>query len=177
MREHHVVLTTLLLAAFPVLADNESGPPHWSEVVGAATVIDGDSLYIGDTEVRLYGVDAFEFEQTCAGEPCGAAAAQSLADIAGRHPVRCVGIAGDSCGRLIAVCRTRGRDLGREQILAGLALADRSMTDDYVTEEAEARAAVAGTWATDFATPWDFRATLATDLDRGCAISRLESIP
>jgi endonuclease YncB( thermonuclease family) len=32
---------------------------------GYARSIDGDSLYVGETEVRLFGIDAPEWSQTC----------------------------------------------------------------------------------------------------------------
>jgi len=46
---------------------------------GLGRAKDGDSLMVGETEVRLFGVDAPEFDQTCtrAGQSwaCGAVAA------------------------------------------------------------------------------------------------------
>jgi len=32
---------------------------------GTARPIDGDSLYVGNTEVRLFGIDAPEYHQVC----------------------------------------------------------------------------------------------------------------
>jgi hypothetical protein len=37
-------------------------------ISGAVRVIDGDSLPVGSTEVRLFGVDAFEGRQVCVRE-------------------------------------------------------------------------------------------------------------
>jgi endonuclease YncB( thermonuclease family) len=34
-------------------------------VSGIARAKDGDSMMVGETEVRLFGVDAPEFDQTC----------------------------------------------------------------------------------------------------------------
>jgi hypothetical protein len=42
-------------------------------------------------------------------------------------------------------------------VLAGLALAYRQFGDDYVDEEAQARAARRGVWAGTFTPPWDWR--------------------
>src|SRR5438876_2373798 len=41
------------------------------DIVGPAQVIDGDSIRVAGIEIRLYGIDAPEFRQTCmrAGHP------------------------------------------------------------------------------------------------------------
>lgn len=138
------------LAIHGAAADNDSGPPHLGEVVGSATVIDGDSLYVDDAEVRLFGIDAFEFGQSCGDLACGHMAAELVALLSARAPVRCVGVASDTCGRLVAVCRSRQQDFGRVLVERGLALADRTMSADYVAAEEGARAAGAGAWAESF---------------------------
>ena len=38
------------------------------EVSGPARIIDGDTLVIGETTIRLHGIDAAETGQRCAGE-------------------------------------------------------------------------------------------------------------
>jgi hypothetical protein len=42
-------------------------------------------------------------------------------------------------------------------VRAGLALAYLQYGDDYVTEEADARAAHRGLWGSEFTPPWDWR--------------------
>ena len=39
--------------------------PEQTILSGYARVIDGDSLIVNDTEIRLQGIDALELEQTC----------------------------------------------------------------------------------------------------------------
>src|ERR1700723_1131786 len=69
-------------------------------LAGQASVIDGDTLEIHGTRVRLWGIDAPESRQLCRGEDslqyrCGAKAANDLdAFIAGR-PVNCLPISLD----------------------------------------------------------------------------------
>ena len=50
-------------------------------VYGTGHAKDGDSLMVGDTEVRLFGIDAPEWDQSCQKNgtdwSCGAAAADS----------------------------------------------------------------------------------------------------
>jgi len=47
------------------------------------------SLLIGNTEVRLFGVDAFELAQCCGPLPCGGFAGRALYRLAGLKDVRC----------------------------------------------------------------------------------------
>jgi len=55
------------------------------------------------------------------------------------------------------VCSNGAVDLGAEMASAGLALAYRQYTNDYVDEEAAARAARRGLWSGTFTEPWDWR--------------------
>jgi endonuclease YncB( thermonuclease family) len=54
-----VVATALLLAA-PAMATNE--------FVGLASVVDGDTIDIHGTRIRLWGIDAPESDQLCRGD-------------------------------------------------------------------------------------------------------------
>jgi endonuclease YncB( thermonuclease family) len=129
--------------------------------LGPATVIDGDSLEIGTTSIRLYGVDAPEATQTCGEDAatwnCGRAATEKLRELVGARRISCRKIDTDSYGRTVAVCRNGAVDLSAEMAAAGLALAYRRFSDDYVDEEARARAARRGIWASTFTAPWDWR--------------------
>ena len=77
------LLAALMLAGMSAaLADDD--------LTGQASVIDGDTLEIHGTRIRLWGIDAPESSQLCRGEDslqyrCGAQAANDLdAYIAGR---------------------------------------------------------------------------------------------
>jgi endonuclease YncB( thermonuclease family) len=136
-------------------------PPRGETISGAVRVVDGDSLDVGDTEVRLFGVDAFEGRQVCVrdGSPwrCGEAAANELRKLTAGATITCDKRDTDSYGRTVAVCTNGTVDLGAELARAGLALAYRQFSDDYVDEESEAKAAQRGAWAGDFTPPWDAR--------------------
>ena len=71
-----------LVAAALVIALVSTYAPWRETISGDVRVIDGDSLRVGTTEVRLFGVDAFEGRQVCVrdGSPwrCGEAAADEL---------------------------------------------------------------------------------------------------
>ena len=51
------------ICALAVLA--LASPVSAQDIIGTATVIDGDTLRIGATTIRLYGIDAPEKRQTC----------------------------------------------------------------------------------------------------------------
>jgi len=94
------------------------------DFVGQASVIDGDTLEIHGTRIRLWGVDAPESSQLCRGADsnlyrCGASAANDL-DIA-RRPVNCTPISEDQYGRSVATCSGGGTDLGEWLVRNGLA--------------------------------------------------------
>ncbi len=40
--------------------------PAFANVTGNARVVDGDTIHIGKTKIRLHGIDALEMKQTCA---------------------------------------------------------------------------------------------------------------
>lgn len=130
-------------------------------ISGSARVIDGDSLEIGATSIRLHAVDAPEGRQSCtrngAAWRCGAAAADKLKQLVGTHTIVCTKTDIDMYGRTVARCSNGTVDLGAEMVLAGLALAYRQYGNDYVNEESQAQAARIGVWAGEFTPPWDWR--------------------
>ena len=51
------ILVLMLLAATPVLAEEK-------QIVGVASVIDGDTVEIHGQRIRLFGIDALIFERS-----------------------------------------------------------------------------------------------------------------
>ena len=79
------------------------------QIVGVASVIDGDTIEIHGQRIRLFGIDAPESSQLCArptGERwrCGQQASFALADRIGRATVSCQPHDLDRYGRIVAVC-------------------------------------------------------------------------
>jgi endonuclease YncB( thermonuclease family) len=132
-------------------------------VASAGEIYDGDSLEVQGQRARLYGIDAFELQQTCldaSGQPwrCGIAAKAALAERVQGHALQCVVLEEDQDGSYVARCLAEdGTDLSAYMVKAGLALADRERSDDYLAEEAEARRRSAGAWEGDFMLPWQWR--------------------
>jgi endonuclease YncB( thermonuclease family) len=87
------------------------------ELTGQASVIDGDTLEIHGSRIRLWGIDAPESAQLCRGEDsqqyrCGARAANELDGFIASSVVRCLPINLDRYGRTVATCSVGGADLG-----------------------------------------------------------------
>ncbi len=132
-------------------------------IEGPAEVIDGDSLKVAGSEIRLFGVDAPELTQSCYSNeveiPCGAMAKDVLAGLIGGAVLTCQKRGTDPFGRIVATCQTSGLDVGDALVRSGWAFAFRRYGDDYVLAEMRARAAGAGVWQWDFRTPEDYRAS------------------
>ena len=124
---------------------------------GAAFVVDGDPLALGGRRIRLVGIDAPEYGETCrrAGSAyaCGRLARQALVEAIAGRPVSCSGNRVDRYGRLLGDCRAGEADLNRAQVAAGWAVA----YGDFEAEERAARAAGLGLWAGEFEWPQDWR--------------------
>jgi endonuclease YncB( thermonuclease family) len=131
-------------------------------IIGVASVIDGDTLEVRGTRIRLQGIDAPESSQRCirlSGQEwrCGQQAALALSDRIGRRSVSCAERDIDRYGRTIAVCSQDGVDLNAWLVQEGWAVAYRQYSRDYVGEEADARRAGRNIWSGSFVMPWDWR--------------------
>ena len=78
-------------------------------IVGAAKVVDGDTLAIGPLRIRLNGIDAPEMGQTCKrGDgrnwDCANAAALRLERLVGEGEITCIALDRDAYGRIVARC-------------------------------------------------------------------------
>ena len=132
-----------------------------AELTGIPKITDGDTIRIGNTRIRLHGVDAPEATQTCTADGkewrCGWEATNALANIVGRHWVTCSKYDMDRYGRIVAVCRAGPIDLNAWMVGNGWAVAYRRYSKDYVRDEQEAKAARKGMWRGEFMMPWDYR--------------------
>jgi endonuclease YncB( thermonuclease family) len=87
-----------------------------ADLSGIPRIVDGDTLAIGATKVRLEGIDAPETDQVClnangARWACGIDARDQLvAHVAGRE-IRCSSNGTDAYQRLLATCYLAHEDL------------------------------------------------------------------
>ncbi len=139
-----------------------SAPAAAQTLNGPASVSDGDSLSVSGIRVRLFGVDAPELDQACSdgdiSVPCGEMARQQLQSMIGESLVSCSGQTTDAYGRIVAVCRIGGTDLGQALVEGGWAVAYRKHSENYTAAETRARAMKAGIWGWGFQMPEDHRA-------------------
>lgn len=149
-------LTTLILGLLILLAARLDRV-ETRQTQGAAIINDGDSITLGTERIRMRGIDAPEYTQTCrkngADYACGTFARQSLVRLIAGRPVACSGWQRDRYGRLLGDCKAGGTDLNRAQVEAGWAVA----FGGYESEEATARAAKVGIWVGTFDQPQDWR--------------------
>jgi endonuclease YncB( thermonuclease family) len=176
---HWFVVPRWLLVVL-VLAAPVAAPIASEQLVGVASVIDGDTIEIHGTRIRLYGIDAPESTQLCQRQDrtrwrCGQQAALALQDHIGRSTVTCVKRDTDRYGRVVGQCTVGGADINAWLAANGWAVAYRHYAMDYVDEEQAARAAGIGIWSGAFVMPWDWRrgqrleTTMAAPAD-GCRI-------
>lgn len=131
-------------------------------IEGQGRVIDGDTLEIAGSRVRLIGIDAVEKDQLCkdrSGDewPCGRYATEELARLVGGKSVMCLVREYDRYGLAVSDCETGGLSLSYWAVQQGWAVAT-DFGRDYVKAESEARAEERGIFAGDFVDPKQWRA-------------------
>lgn len=133
-----------------------------ADVVGRASVIDGDTIEIHGQRIRLHGIDAPEKGQPCfdaTNRPyrCGQKAAMALEEFIGQSPVTCQEKDVDRYGRNVASCRARGEDIELWLVRSGHAFAYRRYSSDYIGAEQDAKNNRRGIWAGYTQAPWEWR--------------------
>src|SRR5271154_1695833 len=91
---------------------------HATEVGGIPRIVDGDTVQIGATKIRLSGIDAPETDQLCL---------NAKGDVTGM----------DKYGRSLATCTIDGVDVDRWMVRSGWALAFVRYSRIYVADELE----------------------------------------
>jgi endonuclease YncB( thermonuclease family) len=158
-------MATRRIAAFLTLLALCS-PASASDLIGQASVIDGDTLEIHGTRIRLWGIDAPESTQLCRGEDslhyrCGAQAANDLDAFIARRPVSCMPMNLDQYGRTVATCSVDDSDLGQWLVDNGLALDwPRFSKRRYEAAQHNAERTGHGIWKGSYVEPWLYRACI-----------------
>lgn len=151
-------LLTLALTS-PAVADDTS-----RRIVGQVRhVHDGDTFFIGERKIRLWGMDAPEVKQTCGNArgnryACGVASRDFLSALTEGIYVSCIQ-RGTSGNRIVASCEIDGEDIGGSMVRAGHAVdAPKYSNRAYSSDENKAKRAGVGLWQGDFVKPWLWRA-------------------
>ncbi len=132
-----------LLGRVPPLTGSMSAVP------ARVAVVDGETLLLNDTVIRLDGVSAPHRGQACsaaegAGD-CGSQSAKALAAMLRDREVLCRFNGRDHEGFPRAVCDAGGQELNRAMVRSGWARARADMPG-LLAEEAQARASGLGLW-------------------------------
>ena len=148
--------------SIPSSTKNEPDRPINSSRKNVYEAIDGDSFKIGKTEVRLHGIDAPEYRQTCQDAnnralPCGKLARDELSKLIKGNNINCSLIEKDRYGRELAACSSGGIDINREMIRRGWAVSFMNAPPSYLNAQREAKAAKRGIWAWKFEMPQAYR--------------------
>lgn len=150
----------LLIAAIAltVLERENRGPP----LTGRADIVDGDTIKIAGTRIRLYGIDAPEKNQTCYDDrgvayACGRRAAEALGKRIEGLDLVCEPKDTDRYGRIVARCSQGNTDINAWMVAHGWALAYRQFSTDYVTVEEKAHTRHVGIWSGTFENPASWR--------------------
>lgn len=142
-----------------VLATSSVGA---AELVGRATVTDGDTLTVAKKRIRLWGIDAPESTQQCSTQdghswPCGRRSAAALDGFLLNKTVRCQPKDTDRYGRVVAECFVQGQSVNRWMARSGWAVAYRQYTTAFITDEANAKQERRNLWQGPFQMPADYR--------------------
>lgn len=143
------------------------------------TVVDADTIILNKEKIRLYGIDAPETEQNCyvnkEAWPCGKQATEYLKKLLEEAPIPsllCEISSQDRYGRSIGVCYIGDKNINRDLVENGWALAYREYSRDYIQNEKLASKRKIGVWQGDFVEPWKWRRGVRTKEAKkiGCQI-------
>tara|TARA_Y100000588_G_scaffold278159_1_gene294767 strand:+ start:335 stop:991 length:657 start_codon:yes stop_codon:yes gene_type:complete len=135
-------------------------------IIGKATVIDGDTITIKNAKIRFSGIDAPEKNyrgqtQFCRGPKgvwaCGKKASSKLKKLINGQEVQCTNEGKDKYGRTLSICYANGVDLQAEMVRSGMAVAYLRYSNRYENEMIEAMTAQVGIWGGPFVEPEQWR--------------------
>jgi endonuclease YncB( thermonuclease family) len=150
------VIATVIMALFYEAALGRD------PISGVPLIVDGDTVSLGSTKIRLEGIDAPESDQLCLNSTgkawnCGISSRDELAKRTLGQVWKCYPTGVDRYNRTLARCEAGGEDIQRWMVRNGWALSFVRYSRAYDADEAEAKSAKAGIWAGAFIAPWDWR--------------------
>jgi endonuclease YncB( thermonuclease family) len=116
-----------------------------NEIIGVPRIVDGDTVQIGSSKIRLQGIDSPETDQLCLDREgkrwtCGIEARNRLIQKAGSGKVwTCHTSSVDRYGRALATCEVEGLNINRWLIRTGWALSFVRYSHEYDCDEHAAR--------------------------------------
>ena len=125
------------------------------------TVIDGDTIRLGDVKIRFSGIDAPEINQICVASEgkvaCGKISKDLLMEKVTNNKISCTDEGKDFYGRVLGECFVNGESLSSYLVREGFAFAYREYSNKYIEDEEYAKFNKLGMWSMEFQYPWDYR--------------------
>ena len=152
-----------ILAALAYWLERQSSETISGPSGSGIHVIDGDSLRIDGREIRLAGIDAPEYRQTCTDDKgaawsCGKDARTALEKLVQSGGVSCNTAVEDRYGRALALCRSKSGDIAEALARQGWAEGARDRRFKEPTAAiAEAKRAKRGIWRGGHSHPAEWR--------------------
>lgn len=140
------------------------------EIIGSATIIDGDTLKIKNEKIRLFGIDAPEMNQMCkrpylkigfltfsTNYNCGEMSQIRLRKYVKNKAIKCIFNSRDRYNRLIAECYVDKKNINSWMVENGYAVAYRKYSQKFVLKENQAKKLKLGLWQGSFIRPEKWR--------------------
>lgn len=157
----HNKVTTTNSVSLPSI---ENDAKFNKEFDGIAKVIDGDSIKVGQNEVRLLGIDAPEYKQTCFNKnqkeyDCGKISSHFLRKLAHNKHVKCIYYEKDVYNRFLSKCFLGKVSLNKELVKNGMAVIYDFTTSSQEMNHLElaAKKQKIGIWQGPFQLPKEYR--------------------
>ena len=98
-------------------------------ILGKAIIIDGDTIHIRENKIRLHGIDAPEYRQTCTIDKeiwnCGVESKIALENFILTKEVNCEIIDVDQYRRFVGICFLENQNINQYMVRNGWAIAYR----------------------------------------------------
>ncbi len=165
-------LATALMVMLVAPAGAEQKPSGQTKpnqiVNGLAVAMSGDTVTVGGTSVRLFGIAAPFAGETCETRfgkiyDCYRKSTDVLQALIGGNEVSCEITASDRNGQKIGICRVGGTDLSAAMVARGWAFAYRRLTPAYASSEAFAESHRLGMWGGRVEMPWQWKSRKLSD--------------
>jgi endonuclease YncB( thermonuclease family) len=156
------VMVIVLIGSLGIYAAERWMRTPDTPIVGNAFVVDGDTLTISGTRIRLIDIDAPELDQMCLDAqgrdwPCGRQASAQLRSRVRGRDLTCQPKSIDKYGRSLAICTLPdGTDVNGWMVLQGWAVTS-GFANVYGAQQDEAKSAKRGLWAGSFTPPREWR--------------------
>jgi endonuclease YncB( thermonuclease family) len=128
---------------------------------GPARIVDGDTIWIRNTKIRLHGIDAPEDKQYCSGVLVGNLATEFLVNVTKEKEVECHFSSTDRYKRKLGTCfiyeNQTKINLNKLLVKEGYAIAYRYFSKLYIEDEVHARTNKLNFWKYNCEEPYKFR--------------------